>query len=153
MDPLTALGAASGVVQLLDFASEIIQQSYNLIKTTKNWPRQHAKITDLHDLSKELCERLTKELNTHYPLNEDEDLLRRTVETSRDNVDSLCSLLESLTIAKNADESESIGKKIASGVKAHFNRGAIESHIQELERSQKQLSSVLLQLIRSALPT
>lgn len=143
LDPLSALGVASNIVQLVGFTAEIIKESRAYVKGQKETIPSYETISELVERQQAAFNNVSAIEFPVGPLDREEqhvkDLAERCVEEGR----KLISILETLALAK---------KKIASAmlavVKAKWKRADVEQHRQVLASYQDQLSLALINLIR-----
>ena len=102
MDPLTVLGLASGVVQLIDFSSGVVRESYRLIKSSRDTPIASSKLSEIRITNTKLCANLLFTLDAQKPLSEDDALLETAIETCQSRLADLDATLEQLTLKKRA---------------------------------------------------
>lgn len=108
MDPIVALGAAAAVVQLVSVATQITREAYGLISGARESTQKQISLACLNDTDSQLCKDLLESLDARHPLDRGEILLYQVVETYKDRVGALRSLLQTLVVRKSADGSKPI---------------------------------------------
>jgi hypothetical protein len=77
MDPVTALGAAAAIVQLVSVATQITREAYSLVTSARESTRKQISLACLNDNDSKLCLDLLESLNTGHPLDKNEALLHQ----------------------------------------------------------------------------
>ena len=148
MDPLSAFSLAAGVIQVADFSSRVVRESYSLIKSGRETPKCLAEIAKLNGLNGSVCDKTLATLSTRSPHDEDESLLHGAVDTCRERVAALSDLMSSLTVESRPDGSKSKRQQVKVSVLSQFKRSDIEAQVKKVEEAQTQLSIAFLNLIQ-----
>lgn len=148
MDPVTGLGLAAGVVQLVDFTYSLVRESYVLIRSSKTTVESAVNISELSKTNDKLCGRLTGVLDASTPLDEDDALLREIVQVLSHRISALQARLKKITVTIRPDGTVSRRQKIKIVFTAQWNREELTVLVEDVEAAQAQLTTAFLSLIR-----
>lgn len=152
MDPFIALGAAAAIVQLVGVATQITREAYSLVTGARESTRKQISLACLNDNDSKLCQDLLESLNARRPLDKNEALLYEVVETYKERVGALRSLLQTLVVRKSANGTKSIAQALKVVIKVEIiKRREIGDLAKAVEEARDQLSNMLLFLLQLVL--
>jgi len=154
MDPVSALGLAAGVVQLVDFTSKLLSKGYKLYQSADGALEEHVALGDvalnLRELSKELATPFTtddlkqmrsgKRQKRSRPEKQLEDIRIECNEVTK----QLLNTLGDLMVKKRHRKWHSFRQALTSV----WNENEIHALERRLERIRKQLDTTLLVCLR-----
>lgn len=148
LDPLTSLGLAANVVQLLDCAAQLTKESYNMIKSGASELPTNATIAKLAKSELEICEKIHASNFRAGPLNDDESDLLDWVDCYAKTATALIRTLGALEVKPGSDGSLSRRKQLSSVLKARLKQRDIDRLQKGHKRIQQGLAMALLSLMR-----
>jgi hypothetical protein len=148
MEPLTILGLASNLIQLLEFSSSVLGEAHRLIRSSRDTTKRYTKLLELSTLNNSICGRLKEHLSAGQTLDTDDKLLLTAVEACESSLKELDNALQKLRVDSRPDGTKPLKDVFLVVIKAHFKREDIEGMLKNVECAQGQLSNVLLNLIR-----
>lgn len=156
MDPVSAFGVASGVVQFVDFTRKLIAKGYNIYRSSDGKLPEHIALQDiainLQELAKELAPRFTKD--DLRLIREGRTPKLQRAERQLDSIQIECAevtrqLLEVLggLMVKSKERKWQCFRQALSSV---WSEGKIRGLEERLDRIRKQLNTTLLVCLRYA---
>ena len=146
LDPLTAVGLASAIVQLVDFSSELVSETKELYHSTEGNSAQNEELQSVTEDLKELCKTLSS-AQRRAPSVEpstDELALLELSGSCKVVADELIAVLEKLRV-KSAHEKWGSFKTALRGA---MKKERIENIRARLDRIQSQLQIRLTSILR-----
>ena len=139
LDPLTALGVVSSVIQIVDFGCKLVSETQEIYQSASGATRKHVtslEITeDINILYKDLLGQ-----NQSFPkLSPDDIALEKLVDSCSREAEELIKLLGKLKVPSDATQWESFKKAIKSKRK----QGEVKDIETRLLKIQKQINSRL----------
>lgn len=153
LDPITALSTAAAIIQLVDFATRISRESYNLISGSHELPAKYDSLMLSNNADSQLCSDLLSSLNVSRPLNRDEAFLSQVIEDYQKRSRALRSLLDTFIVRQSADGSRSWRKQILVAMRSELKKEKVKELAERVKDARDQLSNAFLYLIRSAAPS
>ncbi|TKA70985.1 hypothetical protein B0A55_08031 [Friedmanniomyces simplex] len=149
VDPLTALGAASSIVQFVDFSSKIISSCYSTYKSISGASEEHVHLETVTTRLRDFSGRLQAYQDAGYYARQDPQEvaeLRQMAGMCYQTADDLVKVLEDLKVTKTGPLRtwDAVRQAIRSARKQH----AIENADDKLQKIQNQLGLQLMQVIR-----
>lgn len=148
LEPLTALGLAGNVVQLVDFAASLLKESYRIVGSAANRLPANAQLGELATAQRAISERIDAYDLQKRPLDAEETAVQDAVQRCTGKASDLIALLERLEVPYRSDGSLSRRKQITVVLKTRMKRAEIETLSGELEAAQNTLTAALLSLLR-----
>lgn len=154
MDPLTALGLASNIVQIISFTAEVLTETHRLVQSPSGSLPSREDLALLAKQQKAACERILSDAATDPnkdPNNVDQNEadLHTLAKSCADEAGKLVDILDSLAVKPRDNGKRRLGSALWCVTKAKWKRSDIEKIQKNLESYQKQLDRTLLRIIRA----
>lgn len=105
LDPFTSLGVASGVLQFIDFASELLKSSTDIYTSSTGVTKENENLesvcVDLRDLAQNLITSSAHQLSADEALGHGGEALQKLAAECAGTADELVSVLQSLASKKH----------------------------------------------------
>ena len=145
LDPLSAIGLASAIVQFIDFSGSLISETREIYGAGKGSLKQHEELAAITQDLKNLCQNLTPPQTRQAPSpSEDELALEEISKTCKDVAGEILLVLEKLKAKGKYEKFESFKTALKSALK----REKIEEIKARIDRAQAQLQLRLIALIK-----
>lgn len=145
MDPITALGLASNLVQMIDFSTRLLNESFKVVKSGQDTLEGNQAITQLA----EDYRKLSLNFNGSSQASSAETTARHLVQRSDAAVSQLLELLSDLQIEPRPNKVRKVSHVIKQSIKSRLDAEKIESHRKRLHELSVLLSNALLEILRS----
>lgn len=154
LDPLTALGLASNIVQIITFTAEVLGETHRLVQSTSGAVPSCEDIARLAKQQELACQQILSESpadSTKDPdqVDQNEVDLQTLAKSCADEARKLVAILDSLTVKGREDGRKRLGSALWCVARAKWKRSEIEKIQKNLESYQKQLDRSLLRIIRA----
>jgi hypothetical protein len=148
MDPLTALGLAGNLVQIVDFTTRLVLQSHHVIKSgTESLPRDAAVKTLTEEYASLSLDHVTGDSTDPREIRY-QGLAQRCSAEAAD----LLKLLQNLNI-NNTGKRFKFARTLKQGLRSQTATNKIESSQRALEELSGMMNNALLELLRCVSPT
>ena len=148
LDPLSALGLVSNVVQLVSFTADIIDESLKFSKTSSEIIPSCQGIAQLVEQQQAAYTNICSIEHRVAPLNREEQTVKDLAEKCTDEGRQLVCTLENLGIDWSGLQKRNLALSIKAVVKGKWGMRHIVQHREQLKNSQDQLNLALVSLIR-----
>ena len=148
LEPLTALGLAGNVVQLIDFTASLLKESYILLESSATQLPENARIAELATAQAMVYKRLGALNLQTRPLDAAESAVQSAVERCDGKASDLLHILRGLEVPRRPDGTVSRRRQLAVVVKTRIKRPQVEALHNGLEVEQNSLMTALLTLLR-----
>jgi hypothetical protein len=146
MDPLTALGLAGNLVQIVDFTSRLVHESYQVIKSgSESLPRDGAVKTLAEEFAGMSLDHVTADSKDPREIRYQQLAQRCSAEAT-----DLLRLLQDLKI-NNTGKSFKLARTVRQGLRSQTATNKIESSQRALEELSGMMNNALLELLRCGL--
>jgi hypothetical protein len=145
MDPLTALGLAGNLVQIVDFTTRLVHQSYQVIKSgAESLPRDGAVKMLAEEFAILSLDHVTADSTNPQEIRYQQYAQRCSAEAA-----DLLRLLQNLKI-NNTGKSFKFARAVRQGLRSQTATNKIESSQRALEELSGLMNNALLELLRCA---
>jgi hypothetical protein len=148
LDPLSALGVVSNVVQLVSFTAEIISETRKYVKSHSGTLPSCESIAELAERQQAAYSNIVAIEITVGPLNREEQAVKDFAENCTARGRQLVSFLEKIGSQSDPSQRKSLSSAVIKVVQSKSKRSEIERHRESLAQSQDQLNLALVALIR-----
>lgn len=152
LDPLSALGVVSNVVQLVSFTAEIVSECRTYVKGDGGTISSCEGIAQLVELQQASYSNILDIENTVGPLNREEQAVKNVAEKCVLEGRNLVCTIEGLRPKSGGSQTRILSAAVVTTVKARWKASDIEQHRAALARYQDQLNLALTNLIRYDFP-
>jgi Xaa-Pro aminopeptidase len=148
MEPLSALGVASNVVQFVDFASKVVSETARIYhgrarRDAEDERSELERVTnDLEDFNKNLTSSLQSHRNQWQVSQEDKEIIRICADCAKIS-SKLLAALNTLNPSK-----VTVWKSFAAALRSIWSEGEIQALRQTLDSYRQQISLYLLAAVR-----
>lgn len=145
LDPLSAIGLASAIVQFVDFSGRLISETREIYGAGKGLLKQNQELEEITQDLKKFCQDLTPDQPEQAPApSDDEVVLQEISKTCKDIAVELLLVLDKLKAKGRYEKFESFKKALRSALK----REKIEEIKARIDRAQAQLHLRLIALVK-----
>lgn len=144
---LAAVGIASSILQIVDFASSVTKQTYRLVNSSEDTLRENIEVERLTQEYKLISEQICSSRRLVRPLKQNEAASFKLAEECRQESARLLNMLDDLKVQSHSRGRKRVLESARKSAKAVRLRTQIESRIKHLEKLDGQLAISLVQLL------
>lgn len=145
LDPLTSLGLASNVVQLVTTTADLLSAARRLVQSSGD--TSYDELQRLAEEHEAWTQRIVKDSAGSKP-DSDDAAVRKLAKASAVEAGKLVAILRGLTVKSRDNGTKSFRSALWSVTRAKWKREEIEAHQKNLERYQQQLTTILVNIVR-----
>ena len=149
LEPLTALGLASNIIQLLDFSAKVASESRRLIDASSNALPYVEQVEQTTRRDHDLSNIVTSTSSNQQPYTREEAAVISYAEKCRKEAQALLAILAKLKLRPRADGTKSKTMAIWKAFSRVRKTKAIEGCLKRLQNVRSQLHSAFLYWIKS----
>lgn len=147
IEPSSAIGLASSIVQLLSFAGDVITETLTFLESTSKVLPSNEAVTKLTRDQKTVTDRIVSHRRESKPANDSEQAVRDGADRCSNEARLLLLQLEALTPKSSSNKLKAGLDALHKTVVSRAQRKSVASQQQKLHQSQALLSTALLNLI------
>lgn len=147
LDPLSALGLVSNIVQLLEISGQIVGQTHEFLQSSTDALPSNESLAALAEDNKDLADAISSIIGTQQPLTRYEAAARDAATHCSGEAAELLSELDTLKVKKRSSKLITGMRAVGQSLRTATKRNSLVNRQKNLQAREAQLGTALLQLI------